>query len=245
MQAARRDDELAVLEGVHALKHAIRFGATILRVASPDPAGLASLLTDLGPDVTVPVEVEVSPPGQWQVISGGGLPSPVIAVATRPTDHLDAAVAIDDQRPVVALEDPSHLGNIGAAVRVAAAADAAALVVLGRGDPWHPRAIRGGAGLQFALPVGHRQRLVAGQRPLVAVTPDGLAMDQVQLPRGAVLAFGTERGGLSQPLRARADMAVRLPMRDGVSSLNLATSVAALLYGACWAPRNQLIWRNE
>jgi TrmH family RNA methyltransferase len=47
---------------------------------------------------------------------------------------------------------------------------------------------------------------------------------------GAVLAFGTERGGLSDALLARADARVALPMQPGVSSLNLATSVSAVLY---------------
>jgi TrmH family RNA methyltransferase len=45
-----------------------------------------------------------------------------------------------------------------------------------------------------------------------------------------VLAFGTEREGLSDALKARADAVVALPMRPGVSSLNLATSVSAALY---------------
>ena len=42
-----------------------------------------------------------------------------------------------------------------------------------------------------------------------------------------MLAFGTERDGLSDELLARADARVALPMRPGVSSLNLATAVAA------------------
>ncbi len=52
------------------------------------------------------------------------------------------------------------------------------------------------------------------------------------MPGDAVLAFGTERHGLTDALLARADLRVRIPMRAGVSSLNLATSVAAVLYGA-------------
>ena len=51
-----------------------------------------------------------------------------------------------------------------------------------------------------------------------------------QQPLRAVLAFGTERGGLSDDLLARADATVALPMAPGVSSLNLATAVAALLF---------------
>ncbi len=45
-----------------------------------------------------------------------------------------------------------------------------------------------------------------------------------------MLAFGTERQGLSPELLARADALLSIPMRPGVSSLNLATSVAAVLF---------------
>jgi TrmH family RNA methyltransferase len=45
-----------------------------------------------------------------------------------------------------------------------------------------------------------------------------------------VLAFGTERHGLSGELLDRADGRVAIPMREGVSSLNLATSVAVVLF---------------
>jgi RNA methyltransferase, TrmH family len=69
------------------------------------------------------------------------------------------------------------------------------------------------------------------RRPLIAVDPDGDPLDPERLPARAILAFGAERHGLSDQLLARADARVSLPMRPGVSSLNLATSVAALLYG--------------
>jgi hypothetical protein len=45
------------------------------------------------------------------------------------------------------------------------------------------------------------------------------------------LSLSTKRQGLSDELLVRADVRVRLPMREGISSLNLATSVAATLYG--------------
>jgi RNA methyltransferase, TrmH family len=67
-----------------------------------------------------------------------------------------------------------------------------------------------------------------GDRPLIALDPDGDPLGPVD-PR-AVLAFGTERDGLSDELLARADRRLALPMRPGVSSLNLATAVAAVLY---------------
>ena len=45
-----------------------------------------------------------------------------------------------------------------------------------------------------------------------------------------MLAFGTERHGLSDELLERADARIAIPMRAGVSSLNLATSVAVALF---------------
>jgi TrmH family RNA methyltransferase len=136
--------------------------------------------------------------------------------------------------PVVVLEDPRDLGNMGACVRVAAAADAAGVLSTGSHDPWHPDAIRGAAGLHFAVPVARLERLAqlseAG-RPLLAIDPDGEPLlEPAELPARAVLAFGTERRGLSDELLAEADARVSIPMRAGVSSLNLATSVSAVLF---------------
>ena len=66
--------------------------------------------------------------------------------------------------PLVLLEDPRTMGNMGACVRVAAAADAAGVLTTGGNDPWHPDALRGAAGLHYALPVAAVEALPE-QRP--------------------------------------------------------------------------------
>ena len=50
------------------------------------------------------------------------------------------------------------------------------------------------------------------------------------LPADGIYAFGSERTGLSAELLGRATHRIRIPMRAGVSSLNLATAVAVILY---------------
>jgi TrmH family RNA methyltransferase len=67
---------------------------------------------------------------------------------------------------------------------------------------------------------------VAG--PLLVLDADGDLLGDV--PDDAALVVGSERAGVGPELRARADAVVRLPMREGVSSLNLATAAAAALY---------------
>jgi TrmH family RNA methyltransferase len=221
-----------VLEGVHALKHGLRFGARVERAVSPDPAALASLLSRLAPDVAeaaLALTVEVDP-ATWSALAPRGLPSPVLAVAARPVVDLGAVLADPAPAPVVLLDDPTHLGNLGAVVRVAAAAGAAGVVTVGRADPWAPGAVRGGAGLQFAVPTARSDRLPHHDRPVVAIDPTGEPLRPQRLPPRALFAFGSERHGLSPALRDAAARRVRIPMRPGVSSLNLATAVAVVLY---------------
>lgn len=231
-RTARRDTQLAVLEGFHALKHALRFGGEIEEAVASDPEQLRDLAAELAPDLgdslaerTTPVSAALIAELVPQAPRTG-----VVAIARRPAIDLSAVLAEGRAAPLVLLEDPRTMGNMGACVRVAAAADAAGVLTTGPNDPWHPDALRGAAGLHFALPVIGVEELPAGDRPLVAIDPGGEEMQAAELPPRAILAFGTERYGLSESLLERADMRFGIPMRDGVSSLNLATAVAAVLF---------------
>lgn len=244
---ARRDPALAVLEGFHPLKHALRFGASVVEVVCRDVGALDELAARLAPDQAARMhELARGVPGEvFEQLAPLPPTTGVISLAARPVVHAGAVLASERPGPVVLLEDPRDLGNMGACVRVAAAADVAGVLTTGSHDPWAPDALRGAAGLHFALSVarlGRLDELGAGgdagggaetqpvRRLLLALDPDGDPLVPTELPASAVLAFGTERYGLSDELLARADARVSIPMREGVSSLNLATSVAAVLF---------------
>jgi TrmH family RNA methyltransferase len=233
--SARRDPALAVLEGLHPLKHALRFDATVLEALTRDAAELERLTAELAPDLSdrIAALVREIEPGVFDRLAPLAPSTGVIALAERPA--VDPAAVLLDPRPapVVVLEDPRDLGNMGACVRVAAAADVAGVLSTGSHDPWHPDALRGAAGLHFAVPVARLtglEQLRQIDRPLLAIDPDGEPLEPSELPARAVLAFGTERHGLSRELLESADARISIPMRAGVSSLNLATSVAAVLF---------------
>jgi TrmH family RNA methyltransferase len=231
---ARRDESLAVLEGFHAVKHALRFGAELTEAYTDDAAALARLCAALAPDVQPRLEGLVRPVDRavFERLAPLAPSTGVIALAVRPRVEVSAVLAAERAAPVVLLEDPRDLGNLGACVRVAAAADAAGVITTAGHDPWHPDALRGAAGLHFALPVVRAQALPATLgRPLVALDPDGEPLDRDGIDPRALLAFGSERRGLSAELLAVAQERASIPMRPGVSSLNLATSVAAVLFG--------------
>jgi len=237
-RTARTDPALAVLEGFHAIKHAIRFGAAIESVATADAAGLQSLANRLAADVapalgalTTEVTRDV-----FEELAPTPPETGVIAIARRRVTTTAEIATITTGAPIVLLESPSHSGNIGAAIRVAAGAGAAAVVTTGPVDPWNPGALRGSAGLHYALPVLRTTSTEFAGRIVVAVDPAGDDLLPGCVPDNAVLAFGSERSGLSAAVLAGAQQRIRIPMQPGVSSLNLATAVAVVLYAWRLAP---------
>lgn len=235
-----------MLEGLHAVKHARRFGAAFITVAVSRREQAARLADKLAPDIK-----------EWLIDSAVAVgeevlarlsPHPpdtgVAALARRPEFDARAVLAEGGSpagdhfgrlkdAPTVLLEDPTHPGNVGAAIRAAASAGARGVIATGPHDAWHAGAIRGSAGLHYALPVGNVSDLAALDtcgRPLLAIHPEGEPLEAGGIPSDGVLAFGSERRGLSHDLLRKADDRISIPMEPGVSSLNLATAVAVTLY---------------
>ncbi|MBY8847999.1 RNA methyltransferase [Saccharothrix longispora] len=215
------------LEGFHAVKHAVRFGAGVERVVVLDRDSAVRLARSHAPDLVAVLEAaEVVPVAEFERVVGRTHPTGVGGVAARPVGP-----EVRRDAPVVLLDNPRNLGNLGAVVRVAAGFGAGGVWSTGDVDPWHPTVVRAGAGLHFAVPVA---RLTGGVEDVdgqvVAFDAGGVDVRDFRVPDDAVLAFGSERHGLSDAVRGRADVVVSLPMRPGVSSYNLTTSVAMALY---------------
>jgi tRNA G18 (ribose-2'-O)-methylase SpoU len=207
------------LEGFHAVKHALRFAPELVdSVTVNDPDEARRLADQLAPDITT-LLLERASRGDVQHPTG------VMGTAQRPVE--DRSVLSVRRAPLVLLDEPRHPGNAGAVIRVAAAAGASGVASTGTLDPWHAAVVRGSAGLHYALPVLHADPgEVSG--PLLVLDADG--DEGWEVPDNAVLVVGSERTGVGDELRSRADQVVRLPMTTGVSSLNLATATAAALY---------------
>ncbi|MBH5336004.1 TrmH family RNA methyltransferase [Streptomyces pactum] len=223
-----------LLDGFHALKHALRFGADVPVAITSDKEAALRLARGLADDLTDRIGdllVEVPP----QVI--GDLvprvhPTQVAALGIRPgrRENLAKVSELPRAAPVVVLDNPRNLGNIGAVVRLAAGFGATGVVTTGEMDPWHANAVRAGAGLHFATAVERLPLDELPPGPVYALDPEGDDIRSVELPDDALLAFGSERHGISPGLKARATTLLRLPMRPQVSSYNLATSVAMALF---------------
>jgi tRNA G18 (ribose-2'-O)-methylase SpoU len=137
----------------------------------------------------------------------------------------------------VIVEGVDNPANVGAIVRNAAAFGWDGLVLdHSSADPLARRALRVAMGTAFTLPHARTRRLVDELREssgltLYALTPDPTAIDIRRVAptarRGVII--GSERAGLSAALLALA-IPVRIPMAQGVDSLNAAAAAAVACY---------------
>ncbi|MCM2388879.1 TrmH family RNA methyltransferase [Streptomyces albipurpureus] len=231
-QEARPDAVL--LDGFHALKHALRFGAEPRIAVASDKDAVLALARDLAGDVTDRLRdlvLEV-PADALRELVPRVHPTRIAALANRPgrDANVESLRRLPRTAPVIVLDNPRNLGNVGAVVRLAAGFGATGVVTTGDMDPWHPNAVRAGAGLHYATAVEQLPLDELPPGPLYVLDPEGDDIRSVPIPDDALIAFGSERHGVSPELRDRATRLLALPMRPQVSSYNLATSVAMALF---------------
>lgn len=152
---------------------------------------------------------------------------------------------------VVALESAADPGNVGTIIRTADAAGADG-VVLTRGstDPFSGKVVRATAGSVFHLPIVEPvelSSLVSRARgagmALVVATGDGehdLLEWIDEAPASMCWTFGTEAHGVSDELRAAADVRIRIPILGRAESLNVASAVAVCLFAEVARRRGRL-----
>jgi RNA methyltransferase, TrmH family len=148
---------------------------------------------------------------------------------------------------MVLLENIQDPGNLGALLRVAAAAGADSVHLShGCSEAWSPKCLRGGQGAHFQLAI-HEQvdlpELVQSFAAPVYAASLGASVPLYDLDlSGRVgFAFGNEGVGLSPQLCAAAQPFI-IPMPGSVESLNVATAAAVCLFERV---RQRLSQRNR
>jgi len=141
---------------------------------------------------------------------------------------------------ILILEGLVNHTNVGAIIRNAAAFGMDALLIDQYcADPLYRRAIRTSMGSVFSLPwtrlsdwPADAQLIRDAGFTIVALTPSEGALDiaATELPKRIALVFGTEGDGLRSTTTSVADISVRIPMRAGIDSLNVAAAAAVAMY---------------
>ena len=180
---------------------------------------------ELGPGVMERVADTVTP----QSVSA------VVAMVATPLAGLSGSGTV---LVCVDVRDP---GNLGAAIRSAAAAGTDGVVCCAGGvDPFNPKAVRASAGALFQVPLvvdvapidALAALSLAGYRTLATVARGGTDYAATDLAGPVALVLGNEAAGMPDDVAQRCDGAVTIPMAAGTESLNVAVSAAVLAFEA-------------
>lgn len=140
---------------------------------------------------------------------------------------------------VLMLEDIQDPGNLGSMLRTAAAAGVQAVYLsTGSTDAWSPKALRGGQGAQFVLPIVERADLIAElqnfQGNSYATAMHGESLYEQDLKQPSAFVIGNEGAGLSKQLMGATTKRITIPMVKSsfgsVESLNAGAAAAICLF---------------
>jgi tRNA G18 (ribose-2'-O)-methylase SpoU len=225
-----------IAEGLKVITRAVRAGHRPLRALST-ARWVDGLLDVLPGDVPLHVGDEAL----LRALTGYRVHRGALVCFARPVDPGVATITRAARR-IVLMEDLKEHTNVGAVVRSAAAMGIDAVVVSPScADPLYRRAVKVSMGTVFDLPWSRSlawnddlDRLVADGFTVAALTPSADAVDLRELsadpPARLAWILGTEGAGISEATVTRCAMSVRIPMRAGVDSLNVAAAAAVAFF---------------
>ncbi|MBT9539643.1 RNA methyltransferase [Thiobacillus sp.] len=226
---ARREARMTLLDGEHLLAAYLDAGGqphTLVRATSFDAATFEALAARC-----LQAKRIVLPDALFAALSPVSTPTGMLAEAA-----WLAPPAIDATPLVIVLEDIQDPGNLGSMLRSGAAAGAT-LAVLSKGchDAWSPKALRGGQGAQFVLPMLLGVELAvwlhafAGRSIALALgqANDFYAQDCVG---PMALIVGNEGSGVSPAVTTHASLCAQIPMPGRVESLNASAALAVAVF---------------
>ncbi|NWF70295.1 MAG: RNA methyltransferase [Chloroflexi bacterium] len=224
---ARRKEGKIVLEGGRLLRDACQQGHIpdfVLYSAKADGALLRSLPTSnlllVSDAVMRHISSAEEPPG---IV--GVLPLPAARLPEKPARSL----ILD------AVRDP---GNVGTLLRTAAAAGVQAVLLAPTcADPYNPKALRGGMGAHFRLPLAALDwpqiaAYCAHAQVYLADSAGTLPYYQADWRRDWALLIGSEAHGAGDEAQRLAQTHISIPMAAQSESLNAAAAAAVILFHA-------------
>jgi tRNA G18 (ribose-2'-O)-methylase SpoU len=187
------------------------------------------------------IPVYVGEAALLETLTGYNLHRGALAAMHRPALP-DVAELLADARRVVVLEDIVDHTNVGAIFRSVAGLGADAVLVTPRcADPLYRRSVRVSMGTVLQVPWTRLPEWPDGAAVLhehgfeiaaLALTDDSVPLDRFaeHPPERLALLLGSEGDGLSRQALRHADTVVRIPMGNGVDSLNVAAASAVALW---------------
>ena len=235
-----------VLYGVHSVAEALKAGRRnfdhVLVAAERHDERLSRLVADCK---QAGVRVRQEPREQLTHLAGTTAHQGVVAVVRAKElltiEDLFEAPDVSQTRLLLALDGVEDPQNLGALLRVADGAGVDGVILTERRSaPLSAVAVKASAGAVEHLRIARVVNLVRALEELkeqniwvIGLDERGETdYDRFDLTGNCVLVMGREGAGLHDLVRRTCDHLLRIPMKGGVSSLNVSTAGAVVLYEA-------------
>jgi tRNA (cytidine/uridine-2'-O-)-methyltransferase len=144
---------------------------------------------------------------------------------------------VKENHPELALFQPDMAANVGAAIRLCACLGVPLHLIEPFGFPWDIKKVRQAALDYIDLIEIQRhsswERFTASlnvnNRLILLTTKAAQDYCEVAYQPGDILLMGRESAGVPEPVHARADLRVKIPMHGPARSLNVVTAAAMVL----------------
>lgn len=252
----RKEAGAFLIEGPHLVAEALKARIPLdLVLVDPDAFASDPLLGELAFLADEGVEVIGAAPAVIERVSETLTPQGIVAVV--PLAFLAAEKLCAQRRGrlrplVLVLDDLRDPGNVGTILRSALAADVdVVLLTPNCADPFAPKVVRSASGAHFHLPILAQQSwdaitdyLAGSPKMLQVLVADSAATADyadLDLTQRTAIIIGNEAHGPSTAARKLATHHIRIPMYNGVESLNAAIAASVLLFESVRQRKGQKI----
>ena len=213
-----------------------RFSLRSLLMNETNYRALSGALARISPDVAI----FLCDSRDFLGITGFNLHRGCLALVERPAPIASCEI-LRAAKTIVILEGVTNADNVGGVFRNVAAFGADGVMLSPTCcDPFYRKAVRTSMGATVRVPFARFEDWPGGLGDvratgftLVALSPRraSTALDLLveSRPARVALLLGTEGEGLSEAALSAADLSVRIPITDGVDSLNLAVASGIVL----------------
>ncbi len=201
-------------------------------------------IKDAASRLHVPMDYKV---GAWFLKNMGDVPHQGVAAQCAPVRQMDLGELLallppeGGRHPLVLVDQVVDPRNLGAIVRVVAAAGADGLVLTkDKSSPFSSVAIAASAGTVFSLPIAAVANLAYAMERLKKEgywlygldAACGTDYRKEKYAARSAFVLGSEGSGLRELTKKKLDFFIRIPMKPSVESLNVSTALAVVLFHA-------------
>lgn len=233
----RKEHGQFLIEGVRLIEEALAAGIRISQVIyRQNPSTQCKQLLRQLERLNVPCQAVTK--ALFHYLSDTATPQGIMAIVPKHKLPLDALKNLEYPLLLVAdgVQDP---GNLGSAIRTAAAAGAHAVTITpGTVDPYNEKVVRATMGAIFRIPLIEvskvEQMLHTLKEQQIKIVVGHVGADRLyftaNLKGPVAIVIGNENQGPSEALLVAADLLVKIPLLGPTESLNASAAAAILLY---------------